>query len=515
MGMFLSEALSESGMRSGAVSDFGDDGSAIVVDAPTTGIQATAADLVQMSVASAQAVASLAQLAATVSASPTTANIATFQNSYNTAVNAGNAPGPALPSTSGRMDQYTHTALAAVTLPSANISGDGLGRAYGSSSQGDAIGQRALGDYYAPPSSAVQAAASALDQSPDKTPDLVIAFQSAFDQAGGRPQLSLDGDLGPATIAALASYVSQDQLQAYFSALGEGSIVTELASGVAQGGDGVGDTGGSAVAVSGESDSHGFDYVPNALEFGTTRDAIGSNARRWWRGWGRQVEFGADGTTPVVADAPTAPYGMAASAAKLLQAAGAGASSALVSAFQKAYNGSLPTGTPAAETLDPDGILGPQTRAAVQRVLSPTSGLPTLGTTSPATLTKPSLLTMPAQGAAAPLSPASAAKSTDWLPAGGFALLGIGVGIGAFFAWLFAGSGSRSTSPGLGPQTVGPATVRAVNKGGAQAEQLTNALTKMGYKLSDAKRAVAALGGRIGAAPLPELVRESLAILSR
>ena len=57
--------------------------------------------------------------------------------------------------------------------------------------------------------------------------------------------------------------------------------------------------------------------------------------------------------------------------------------------------------------------------------------------------------------------------------------------------------------------------MRAVNRGGAQAEQLTSALTKMGYKSSDARRAVAALGGRVGVKPLPELVRESLAILSR
>ena len=448
MGMFLSEALSESGMRSGAVSDFGDDGSAIVVDAPTTGIQATAADLVQMSVTANQAAASLAQLANAVSASPTYANIATFQQSYNTAVNAGSVSGPALPSTSGKMDQFTHTALASVQ-PTAGISGDGYV---------DPLGQRALGDYYAPPSSAVQAAASALDQSPDKTPDLVIAFQSAFDQAGGRPQLSLDGDLGPATIAALASYVSQDQLQAYFSALGEGSIVTELAAGVAQGGDGVGDTGGSPVAVSGESDKHGFDYVPHALEFGTTRDPIGSNARRWWRGWGRQVEIGADGATPVVADAPTAPYGMATSAAKLLQAAGAGASSALVTAFQKAYNGSLPTGTPAAQTLDPGRRPRPADPGSRAAGALAHLGAPHPGHDVPATLTKPSLLTMPAQGATAPLSPASAAKSTNWLPAGGIAVLGMGLGIGAFFGWLFSGSGLRTTSPGLGPQTVGLST---------------------------------------------------------
>jgi hypothetical protein len=443
MGTFLSDALSGyQGTGSDFGGDFGDDGSSaspIVVDAPTTGIQATAADLVQMGVTAAQAAASLAQLANVVAASPTSDNVATFQNSYNTAVNAGNVPGPALPQTTGKMDQFTHTALAAVQ-PTAGISGD-------------AIGQASLGDYYAPPSPEVQAAASALDQSPDKTPDLVAAFQSAFNAAGGRPQLDLDGDLGPATIAALASYVSGDQLQAYFSALGAADVVTSLPP-LSPTSDG--DTLSSSVA--GESDKHGFDYVPHALEHGLHRVPGHSEARRWWRGWGRPVEFGADGVTPVVAGPPTAPLGMAASAARLLQAAGAGASSALVTAFQKAYNGSLPTGTPAAQTLDPDGVLGPQTEAALARVLSPTSGLPGLSTT-PATLTKPSLLSMPAGGATAPVAVPPTAKPIDWLPAGGFALFGIGAGIGAFVGWLFGGSSSApSTSRGLGP--AGPATVR-------------------------------------------------------
>ena len=437
MGTFLSDALTETGMA--GMSDFGSDDTAlpIVVDAPTTGIQATASDLVQMSVTAAGTMASLLQLANGVAASPTSTNVMAFQLAYNAAVHSGNAEGPALPSTSGVMDQYTHTALAAVQ-PTAGISGD-------------PVGQRALGNYYAPPDETVQSAASALDTSPDKTPDLVAAFQSAFNAAGGRPQLALDGNLGPATIAALASYVSGEELQAYFTALGDSDPVASLASLSAASGSS-GSSGSSA--VSGESDKHGFDYVPNALEFGTTRDPIGSNARRWWRGWGRPVVIGADGVTPVVAGPPTAPAGMAQSAATLLQNAGSSASAALITAFQKAYNASLPTGTPAAQTLDPDGILGPQTQAAMQAALSRAA---TVGTASPATLTRPSVPVLPAGGATAALQPQ---KPTDWLPLGGAALFGLGAGLGAFFGWLFAGSRSvRDTSPG---PFAGPETVRAI-----------------------------------------------------
>jgi holliday junction DNA helicase RuvA len=59
---------------------------------------------------------------------------------------------------------------------------------------------------------------------------------------------------------------------------------------------------------------------------------------------------------------------------------------------------------------------------------------------------------------------------------------------------------------------------RASPASGSKAELLTSALTRMGYKPSEADRALAALlqGGRdIESPPLGDLVREALAVLSR
>jgi holliday junction DNA helicase RuvA len=49
---------------------------------------------------------------------------------------------------------------------------------------------------------------------------------------------------------------------------------------------------------------------------------------------------------------------------------------------------------------------------------------------------------------------------------------------------------------------------------GAKAELLHGALTRMGYRPAEADRAVAALGARVDAEPLADLVREALAVLA-
>jgi Holliday junction DNA helicase RuvA len=48
----------------------------------------------------------------------------------------------------------------------------------------------------------------------------------------------------------------------------------------------------------------------------------------------------------------------------------------------------------------------------------------------------------------------------------------------------------------------------------AKAELLHGALTRMGYRPAEAERAIAALGARVDAEPLADLVREALAVLS-
>jgi len=47
------------------------------------------------------------------------------------------------------------------------------------------------------------------------------------------------------------------------------------------------------------------------------------------------------------------------------------------------------------------------------------------------------------------------------------------------------------------------------------ADLLAGALTRMGYRPAETERAIAALGDRLTSAPLPELVRDALALLSK
>jgi Holliday junction DNA helicase RuvA len=47
------------------------------------------------------------------------------------------------------------------------------------------------------------------------------------------------------------------------------------------------------------------------------------------------------------------------------------------------------------------------------------------------------------------------------------------------------------------------------------ADLLAGALTRMGYRPAETDRAIAALGDRVATTPLPELVREALALLSK
>ncbi|MFO0759700.1 MAG: Holliday junction branch migration protein RuvA [Byssovorax sp.] len=49
----------------------------------------------------------------------------------------------------------------------------------------------------------------------------------------------------------------------------------------------------------------------------------------------------------------------------------------------------------------------------------------------------------------------------------------------------------------------------------AKGELLTSALTRMGFRPAEAERAVSALGARVESAPLGELVRDALALLSK
>jgi Holliday junction DNA helicase RuvA len=70
------------------------------------------------------------------------------------------------------------------------------------------------------------------------------------------------------------------------------------------------------------------------------------------------------------------------------------------------------------------------------------------------------------------------------------------------------------------PQTTGAALPHAPGRPVAtgkasNADTLAGALTRMGYKPAESDRAIAALGDRVDSAPLPELVREALALLSK
>lgn len=63
-------------------------------------------------------------------------------------------------------------------------------------------------------------------------------------------------------------------------------------------------------------------------------------------------------------------------------------------------------------------------------------------------------------------------------------------------------------APAKGATPVAPATE-------GQAELLTSALTRMGFRPAEAERAVVALGARVKSEPLGDLVRDALAVLSK
>jgi Holliday junction DNA helicase RuvA len=64
----------------------------------------------------------------------------------------------------------------------------------------------------------------------------------------------------------------------------------------------------------------------------------------------------------------------------------------------------------------------------------------------------------------------------------------------------------KPVTPGAPHTTSGHAPTR---------ELLSGALTRMGYRPAETDRAIAALGGRVDEAPLADLVREALAMLSK
>jgi len=69
----------------------------------------------------------------------------------------------------------------------------------------------------------------------------------------------------------------------------------------------------------------------------------------------------------------------------------------------------------------------------------------------------------------------------------------------------------------LGPGQTGALAreASAPNGKASAADLLASALTRMGYRPAETDRAIAALGDRVDSVPLPELVREALALLSK
>jgi Holliday junction DNA helicase RuvA len=66
----------------------------------------------------------------------------------------------------------------------------------------------------------------------------------------------------------------------------------------------------------------------------------------------------------------------------------------------------------------------------------------------------------------------------------------------------------------LAPPTAHPqAPHAAVLKASAKGELLHGALTRMGFRPAEAERAIAALGDRVDAAPVGDLIRDALAVL--
>ena len=73
---------------------------------------------------------------------------------------------------------------------------------------------------------------------------------------------------------------------------------------------------------------------------------------------------------------------------------------------------------------------------------------------------------------------------------------------------LQAGGPARGTASGAG---TAPITAASSSTG----ELLSRALVNMGYRQGEADRAIEQLGGKVGELPLPELLKEALAVLSK
>jgi Holliday junction DNA helicase RuvA len=65
------------------------------------------------------------------------------------------------------------------------------------------------------------------------------------------------------------------------------------------------------------------------------------------------------------------------------------------------------------------------------------------------------------------------------------------------------------------PRPGQPATAAAAPPSNANADVLARALVNMGYKSGEAERAIEQLGGKVVELPLPDLLKEALAVLAR
>jgi Holliday junction DNA helicase RuvA len=71
--------------------------------------------------------------------------------------------------------------------------------------------------------------------------------------------------------------------------------------------------------------------------------------------------------------------------------------------------------------------------------------------------------------------------------------------------------GKLHAAPVVGAKSAAPVTPSPEG----QAELLSSALTRMGFRPAEADRAVAALGARVKTEPLGDLIRDALALLSK
>jgi Holliday junction resolvasome RuvABC DNA-binding subunit len=70
-------------------------------------------------------------------------------------------------------------------------------------------------------------------------------------------------------------------------------------------------------------------------------------------------------------------------------------------------------------------------------------------------------------------------------------------------------------SPPVGRAAERPGAAGARPSGPSNAELLTSALTRLGYRVSEAERALAQLASRVETEPLQALLREALALLAK